>query len=174
MKKRQEIGRGLRLCVNQDGQRVFGRQYIRLTVFANESYDDFASRLQTEIEDETGVKFDGRIKNRRDRKKIILRKGYHLDENFLDLWKKIKQKTTYRVDYNTKDLIKQASKAIAEMPTVHPPRIRAERTKMLMSERGIEGQFAGVQVEEAKGIVPDIPEIIGYIQSRTNLTRKRF
>ena len=172
MKKRQEIGRGLRLCVNQDGQRVFGRQYNRLTVFANESYEDFAKKLQTQIEAETGVKFEGRIKNKRDRKKITLRKGYYLDENFLDLWKKIKQKTTYRVDYSTKDLITQAVKAIAEMPPIQRPRIRAERTKMLMSKKGIEGQYAGGQVEEAKRIVPDIPNIIGYIQSRTNLTRK--
>lgn len=41
-----------------------------------------------------------------------------------------------------------------------------------MSERGIEGQYAGGQVEEIEGYVPDIPDIIGYIQSRTNLTRK--
>ena len=172
IKKRQEIGRGLRLCVNQDGQRVFGRQYNRLTVFANESYEDFAKQLQTEIEAETGVKFEGRIKNKRDRKKITLRKGYHLDENFLDLWKKIKQKTTYRVDYSTKDLVDQASKTIAEMPPIQRPRIRAERTRMLMTERGIEGQYAGGQVEEAEELAPDIPDIIGYIQSRTNLTRK--
>jgi len=172
MKKRQEIGRGLRLCVNQEGQRVFGRQYNRLTVFANESYEDFAKQLQTEIEEETGVKFEGRIKNKRDRKKIALRKGYHLDENFLDLWKKIKQKTIYRVDYSTKVLVSQAAKAIADMPPIQRPRIRAERTRMLMSERGIEGQYAGGQVEEVEGRKPDIPDIIGYIQNRTNLTRK--
>lgn len=172
IKKRQEIGRGLRLCVNQDGNRVFGRQYNRLTVFANESYEDFAKQLQTEIEDETGVQFEGRIKNKRDRKKITLRKGYHLDESFLDLWNRIKQKTTYRVNYSTKVLINQAAKAIAEMPPVQSPRIRAERTKMLISERGVEGQYAGGQVEEADFRVPNIPDVIGYIQSRTNLTRK--
>ncbi|MCJ7624889.1 MAG: DEAD/DEAH box helicase family protein [Anaerolineaceae bacterium] len=172
MKKRQEIGRGLRLCVNQDGQRVFGRQFNRLTVFANESYEDFAKQLQTEIEEETGVKFEGRIKNKRDRKKVTLRKGYHLDENFLDLWKRIKQKTTYRVDYSSKELIEQAAKAISEMPPIQRPRIRAERTIMLMSARGIEGQYAGGQVEEAGEQTPNIPDVIGYIQARTNLTRK--
>jgi type III restriction enzyme len=172
MKKRQEIGRGLRLCVNQEGKRVFDRQVNRLTVFANESYEDFAKQLQTEIEEETGVQFEGRIKNKRDRKKITLRKGYHLDQNFLDLWNKIKQQTTYRVNYDTKILIEQSSMAIKEMPSIQKPRIRAERTKMLMTERGIEGLYAGGQVELAEGLVPDIPDIIGYIQSRTNLTRK--
>lgn len=42
MKKRQEIGRGLRLCVNQEGEWVYGFEINTLTVMANESYEDFA------------------------------------------------------------------------------------------------------------------------------------
>ena len=57
IKKRQEIGRGLRLCVNQEGKRVFGFDINTLTVMANESYEEFAKKLQKEIEDDTGVKF---------------------------------------------------------------------------------------------------------------------
>ena len=38
IKKRQEIGRGLRLCVNQDGERVKGFDINTLTIMANESY----------------------------------------------------------------------------------------------------------------------------------------
>ncbi len=57
MKKRQELGRGLRLAVNQDGERVHGFEVNRLTVMANESYEDFARQLQTEIEQEEGIRF---------------------------------------------------------------------------------------------------------------------
>jgi type III restriction enzyme len=57
MKKRQEIGRGLRIAVNQDGERVHGFEVNRLTVMANESYEDFAKQLQKEIEQEEGIKF---------------------------------------------------------------------------------------------------------------------
>ena len=57
MKKRQEIGRGLRLPVDQDGKRVFDESINRLYVMANESYEDFARALQTEYEDECGVTF---------------------------------------------------------------------------------------------------------------------
>lgn len=57
MKKRQEIGRGLRLAVNQDGERVHGFEVNTLTVMANESYEDFARQLQSEIEQEEGIKF---------------------------------------------------------------------------------------------------------------------
>lgn len=56
-KKRQEIGRGLRLPVNQNGERVFDDNINKLTVVANESYDDFAKKLQTEYEEDCGVTF---------------------------------------------------------------------------------------------------------------------
>lgn len=54
--RRQTIGRGLRLCVNQDGQRVRG-DVNTLTVIATESYEQFAENLQKEIEQDTGIRF---------------------------------------------------------------------------------------------------------------------
>ncbi len=57
IKKRQEIGRGLRIAVNQDGERVHGFEVNTLTVMANESYESFAEQLQKEIEGEEGIKF---------------------------------------------------------------------------------------------------------------------
>ena len=58
VRKRQEVGRGLRLCVNQDGERmdsnVLGNDVQNvnvLTVIASESYDSFARGLQSEIAD---------------------------------------------------------------------------------------------------------------------------
>jgi type III restriction enzyme len=56
VRKRQEVGRGLRLCVNQDGERmdvnVLGNDVHSvnvLTVIASESYDSFAKGLQSEL-----------------------------------------------------------------------------------------------------------------------------
>ena len=54
---RQKIGRGLRLCVNQDGDRIEDKNINVLHVVANESFSEFAETLQKEIETETGVKF---------------------------------------------------------------------------------------------------------------------
>lgn len=54
---RQKIGRGLRLCVNQEGTRIEDRDINVLHVMANESFSDFANTLQREIEMETGIKF---------------------------------------------------------------------------------------------------------------------
>ena len=54
---RQKVGRGLRLCVNQEGERIEDKNINLLHVMANESFAEFADTLQREIETETGVKF---------------------------------------------------------------------------------------------------------------------
>jgi type III restriction enzyme len=55
--RRQTIGRGLRLCVNQSGERLRGFEVNTLTVIATESYEQFAENLQKEIEEDTGIRF---------------------------------------------------------------------------------------------------------------------
>lgn len=55
--RRQTLGRGLRLCVNQEGERVRDDNINILTVIASENYESYAERLQTEIENETGIRF---------------------------------------------------------------------------------------------------------------------
>ncbi len=55
--RRQTIGRGLRLCVDQSGSRVRGFEINTLTVVATESYQEFADNLQKEIEADTGIRF---------------------------------------------------------------------------------------------------------------------
>ena len=55
--RRQTIGRGLRLCVNQSGERLRGFEINTLTVIAMESYEQFAENLQKEIEQDTGIRF---------------------------------------------------------------------------------------------------------------------
>lgn len=57
MRRRQMIGRGLRICVNQQGERVPGFDVNTLTVMANESFQDFATNLQHEIEEEEEIRF---------------------------------------------------------------------------------------------------------------------
>ena len=57
VKKRQEIGRGLRIPVDFDGNRVFDESINKLTVVVNETYEDFCLKLQTEYQDDAGVIF---------------------------------------------------------------------------------------------------------------------
>ncbi len=171
MKKRQEIGRGLRLCVNSEGYRVFDKNINRLTVIANESYETFAKTLQKEIEDDCGVQFTGRVKDKRDRVSIKLRKGFEVDPRFLELWDKIKYNTKYRVDYKTEELIRTAAKAISKMPEVLAPLIRSIKTGIDIVKEGVGGHqinFNSYKINDYNTIVPDVA---GFIQSRTELTR---
>jgi len=108
IKKRQEIGRGLRLPVREDGTRCFDPSINRLTVVANEMYDDFARKLQTEIEEECGVEFEGRIANKRERRKAQLVPGWRVNPDFQALWERIQHRTRYSVAYGTPDLIAKA------------------------------------------------------------------
>ncbi len=54
---RQKIGRGMRLCVNQNGDRVTDRNINILHIMANESFAEFADKLQKEYEEDTGIRF---------------------------------------------------------------------------------------------------------------------
>jgi type III restriction enzyme len=171
IKKRQEIGRGLRLCVNQDGQRIHDRNTNKLTVIANERYEDFAKALQKEIEDDCGVKFENRIKNKAERKKVNYRKGFEADSKFLQIWEKIRFKTKYSVSYQTSDLIALAGKAIKDMPKTIKPTVRSTKQKVLITAEGVSGQLLSDSASNDYGSKVEIPDILAYIQSKTELTR---
>ena len=170
IKKRQEIGRGLRLPVNQEGLRCYDRNVNRLTVVANESYNDFAKALQTEMQEDFGVEFGNRIKPKRDRVSVKYKKGFEADPLFLSLWEKLKAKTTYRVNYDTSLLIEEAAKEVKEMPRITPPSIRSVKSKVVITEEGVTMEYKG---EKQSNQSSDyfIPDVLGYIQNRTELTR---
>jgi type III restriction enzyme len=90
LKKRQEIGRGLRLPVLDNGERCFDADINRLTIIANEHYDEFARQLQQEIEEDCGIKFDGRIINQRESRTARIRPGWQFNPDFKSLWERIK------------------------------------------------------------------------------------
>lgn len=87
MTKRQKIGRGLRLCVDQEGERCLDRDANVLTVIANESYDDFASGLQKEFEKD-GYRF-----------------GVFTSESFIGAVVEHEDGTEERLDYAASDRI---------------------------------------------------------------------
>ena len=170
LKKRQEIGRGLRLAVNQNGHRIQDKSINCLTVIANESYGSFVDKLQKEIEDECGVSFGDRVKNKRDRKTVRYRKGFHLDKNFKDIWDKINEQTIYRVKYNTQELINKAGKAVKEMPRIDPAKIQTTKVALGFSPKGLASQTKGSTRTEVYSVM-SIPDLLFYIQKRTNLSR---
>ena len=170
LKKRQEIGRGLRLPVNMSGKRIQDATINRLTVIANESYDDFAKQLQSEIEEDCGVSFKGRIKDRRKRGMVKYRKGFELDEKFKDIWDKIRYQTSYKVDYKTSELIKKAAEAVEQMPAIKKALIKTTKTALQFDEYGIVADIKASYTTALDGTFR-MPDALFYIQERTELTR---
>lgn len=254
IKRRQEIGRGLRLCVNQDGERLHGFDTNTLTVMANESYEDFAEGLQKEIEKESGIRFgvielhtfanipvetengelsylgteaseeifnhfleqeyvnekgkvteklkadlrenklsvpiqyqeqraqietltqkiSGKlnIKNSDDKRRIKLNKQVFLSEDFKKLWDRIKYKTTYAVEFDSDELIDKCVKEIQRG-------LNVDAAKLIFTKAVVDIGASGVSAEEknrmalvATNVVEALPDIISYLQNRTNLTRR--
>lgn len=170
LKKRQEIGRGLRLAVNDKGERVYDRNLNRLTVIANESYEDFAKALQTEME-EQGIAFKKEmVQNERKKVTVGLKKGFEADNNFLELWARIRQRTRYRVEYSTEKLIAQAVTAIKKLPAVERPKVAIARADLAITEKGVAGTEVGrrTQVVNARYVMPDF---VAQIQAKTSLAK---
>ncbi len=170
MKKRQEIGRGLRLAVNQEGARIYDKNINRLTVVANEAYNDFAKALQSELKEDCGVDFDNRIKPKHNRVAVTYRKGFEADPMFLAIWEKLKTKTTYRVKYDTDELIKAAGKAIKNLPKIETPSVHSVKNEVVITSSGIASQYKGDRVSTYRSDYT-IPDVLGYIQRHTELTR---
>ena len=173
MKKRQEIGRGLRLPVNIDGQRVYDDSVNILTVVANESYAEFSRKLQTEIEEETGIHFGGRIKNRDNRRVVRFQKSRALDPAFKELWDKIKHKTTYQVAIDTDKLVTEATNELAQI-TIRKPNIADDKTLIdsMNSDRGFIVRETGFNTYAARQNEVKIPNLLADIQRQTQMTRR--
>ena len=172
-KKRQEIGRGLRLPVDSRGNRIQDTTLNRLTVIANDSYEDFARGLQEEIREECGVDFGGRIRDRRTRHAATYRKGFQLDKNFSALWDKIKHRTIYRVEYTTEELIKKAAQAVRDMDSIEKPWLRVTKVDVQMRPEHAPRAVVRSSQRVGSAVAVSIPDILTYIQHQdgARLTR---
>lgn len=253
--RRQTIGRGLRLCVDQNGDRLRGFDINTLTVIATEGYEEFAENLQKEIEQDTGIRFGlvekhqfasipvtddqgvtkalgviqseaiwthlkdagyvnakgrvqdhlrkalkddtlklpeqfqaqlpqvrevlrklaGRldIKNADERKTIRTRQAVLNSAEFQELWKRIKHRTTYRLQFDNEKLIKECTKAVADCPPIIKARVEIRKADLAIGRGGVSSaetdQTAPVVLEEAD---IELPDLLTDLQDKTQLTRR--
>lgn len=170
VKKRQEIGRGLRLPVNQQGDRIFDRSINTLTVIANESYETFARSLQQEIEEETGQAFGReRIVDKRKRKQVSLRKHWELDERFIELWSRINKRTRYAVTLDMDAFLARATEALATIPS-QEPRIRVDVASLNFDQsKGILTTKRAERTGKSFAQSLPVPDVLSYIALHTEL-----
>jgi type III restriction enzyme len=250
--RRQTLGRGLRLAVDANGERIYDPVINRLTVVASESFESYARNLQTEIEKDVGgdfkfgrVKpiafaallneqdqplgqeqsqtlwlalqangylnelgdltqqftpdvpgfklelpepfssialtitdklksflFAGRVQDNRKRQAVRYNKDVELNEDFKQLWEKIKYKTRYRINFDTQDLIKSALERIKEMPEIKPVTLTSSLTMAAITEAGVVAERE-LQTPKSNYVVSHnhLPDILEYLQRETELTR---
>lgn len=104
MKKRQEIGRGLRLPVDQDGERIFDETVNILTVVANESYDTYAANLQNEYREAGYDKVPPKA-TRVGTGEAKRNERVFDDEVFRVFWKELTKKSKYKINIESASLI---------------------------------------------------------------------
>jgi len=259
MKKRQEIGRGLRLAVDQSGERVpYGFEVNTLTVMANESYDQFVAALQKEIEVEEGIKFGAvekhqfanivisgendtkeflgakkseeiyqhlasqgyidkkgkiqdslkndlvdntvslpesvqdhsdailatltkvakglSIKKHEEKKTATLRedngKQIVLGDDFKALWDRIKYKTTYRVNFSVGELVQKCIKEIRASVAVASAKFEYKKVKVAVTEAELKTFDEESKIQYYRNRNFQLPDVVTYLESNTNLTRK--
>ena len=135
MKKRQEIGRGLRLAVNQAGERVLDEAVNVLSVIANESYESYANRLQSEYVEAGQVappKPTKAGKTRAKRNELIF-----AAQAFRDFWAKLQRHTRYTIHVDTPALIAACVERINNRPTPNAT-IVVERGAFVVTEYTLE------------------------------------
>ncbi len=259
MKKRQEIGRGLRLAVDQSGERVpYGFEVNTLTVMANESYDQFVAALQKEIEEEEGIKFGAvekhqfanivisdehdtkeflgakkseeiyqhlankgyidkkgkiqdslktdlvantvslpesvknhsdaiiatltkvakglSIKKHEEKKTATLRedngKQIVLGDDFKALWGRIKYKTAYRVNFSVGELVQKCIKEIRSSVAVASAKFEYKKVKVAVTEAKLDTFDEESKIQYYRNRNFQLPDVVTYLESNTNLTRK--
>ena len=253
--RRQSIGRGLRLCVNQDGGRIPGFEVNTLTVIANESYEEFADNLQQEIQQDTGIRFgivephqfasipvadeDGQpkylgmylarllydflmvqgyigtdggvedslrralstgtvdlpdefeptrdavvevlhkaagriqVQNADERRRANPREAVLHGEAFKALWDRIRDKTTYRVQFDEEKLVDDCTKALGALPPMRKPSLTWHTASLQIGQSGV-----GTDLLAESDPIPlaaesiDLPDVLTELQNRTQLTRR--
>jgi type III restriction enzyme len=170
LKKRQEIGRGVRLAINQQGDRVRDEHVNVLTVIANESYEGYVAKYQSELESEFGAdNLAPRPANARKKGVAKLRKGFELKPEFKELWNRIKHKTRYAVSINSQKLVADVVKELNQ-ETIRPPQVVVRRARLEAEGETFTAHFSAERPMgegyQAKSL-PNIAEVIISLLERT-------
>ncbi len=181
IRKRQEIGRGVRLSVNQDGERIMDQTLNRLTVVSNQSYEDYARQLQAEfVEDGTvGYEPSKAPETPGGRPRDIYRRAKDLTNSlFLELWNAIKHRTRYRISLDSERLIQEVVKELDHIE-IPPPQVTVGKAVLevqrdeLVPEVAVADRTYG---EASKPPMPNLLELINDHLQRTSypvrLTRR--
>lgn len=171
MKKRQEIGRGLRLPLDVEGNRIDDAEINVLTVVANESYEEYTESLQSEFE-EAGYAGDT-PKPTNVRERTTVKTTRYLDnDDFKKLWDTVSKKTEFSIELDTKKLVENAVKEINTLD-INKLAITVARVNVLFDSNN---QMQTIYIGDAVVAIPKheirIGNIVDRVAQETGLTKK--
>jgi len=182
IKKRQEIGRGLRISVNSNGQRVYDKTEVadddrinQLTVVPNESYETFVTQYQEEIKEVYGNfnagagmththkgEAQNKVNFKRNRSTVI-------NEAFKRFWKSLSKKTDYSISFDENVLIARCVEALDAISIADYEVEVTSRTIGSITEEGIENRFEGSESYKQKAKFSPL-DIVEEISEETGLS----
>jgi len=180
IKKRQEIGRGLRLCLKQDGRRyrdpegtIEGQEVNRLTIVPNENYRAFVLNYQSELRDEFGeVATPPKIQDdRRSPVRIKSIDNRMKSKHLMQLWHQIAGETECRVFLHEETLIKRGIEKLSEI-IIDETELKISLHRWAsMSNEVIEDINVGTSSRRLKIQYPSI-DIVGQLSKSCMLSKK--
>lgn len=186
IKKRQEIGRGLRICVNTEGQRIYDPLNVsdderinQLTVIPNETYETFVTQYQEEIKEIYGSKDSGAkmTHTHKGEKQNLVHfkrsKSETINQAFRQFWKALARKTNYTVSFDEDGLIKRSIEALNSIEIADYVAEVSSRSIGSITEDGITEEFGGTESYKLKAhysaldLVEEISENTGLSYTTT-------
>ena len=112
------------------------------------------------------------IKNANERRRVHLNKAVYLGEEFKQLWDRIKYRTTFRVSFDSQELIKRCVDEISKNLVVGKARFINRKAQLGIERSGVQAWEVreSTYVSDARDY--QMPDVVGYLQDATNLTRR--
>ncbi len=182
IRKRQEIGRGLRICVNQEGHRIYDalnvedRERInQLTVIPNETYETFVTQYQEEIKEvygtgKAGAELTHTHKGKPQNEVHFKRNTSEpIDAAFKRFWKSLAKKTDYLISFNEENLIEKSIDEINKINIADYVAEVSSRSIGEITEEGIKDDFGGTETYGLKAYFTPL-DLVEELSENTGLS----
>jgi type III restriction enzyme len=133
-----------------------------------ESHQDLAPAVVDLL---SAYQIERHIRRERDDGPNRLRKEVALSPEFQALWERIRPKTTYRVEFQTDELVKRAVAAIQRMEKIRVPVIHVTTGAVGVGKGGVSATALASATERASTGARTVPDVLAYLQNETELTR---
>jgi len=119
----------------------------------------------------SAYQIESHIRRERDDGPNRLKKEVVLGPEFQALWDHIKPRTTYRVEFDTDELVRRAVGGIKQMEPIRRPIVRVTTGRLAVAKGGVVATGAAVAQEDIALSATPVPDLLAYLQNETELTR---